>query len=133
MRFIIMNRPTESTEGEKTAEDQKYLDELRMKKDEVAHHIEAFEFHLAAENAYHYFWHEFADKIIESAKPRLQSDDLKDKSSAHQTLLTILTESLKMLHPFMPFTTEAAWQHLREIKLVDSKTERGLLIVEPWE
>ncbi len=116
-RFIAMNR-ADGEAGEETTEDKQRLEELTVKKAEVANHIENFEFHLAAEKAYHYFWHTFADKVIEEMKPRLRSTDEKEKSSAYQTVEGMFLECLKMLHPFMPFVTEAAWQKFRPNELL---------------
>jgi len=78
---------------------------------------------LAAEKIYHYFWHTFADKVIEAAKPRLKSDNIKDKAAAYLMLQTILVACLKMLHPFMPFVTEEIYG-----KFFPGKS----LIIEKW-
>ena len=101
-------------------DDKKNLAELAEMKKEVGTHIEKFEFHLAAEKAYHYVWHTLADRIIEAAKPRLAdtNTDEADKAAASATLYTILIESLTMLHPFMPFITEAIYQKLRPGELL---------------
>jgi valyl-tRNA synthetase len=82
--------------------------------------IEKFDFAHAAEDLYHYFWHEFADKIIEQSKANLA--DPEKRESAQRMLHEILQSLLKMLHPFMPFVTESIWQ----IK------HRELLLIEKW-
>ncbi len=79
---------------------------------EVTDDLSSFRFHLASEKLYHYVWHEVADKILEESKPILQGNDPDAKAARQQTLYTILTTCLKMLHPFMPFVTEEIWQHL---------------------
>ncbi len=126
-RFVLMHKPTDEhgldpsaslrASADKrgkilriTTTDKKNLKELDKIKKVVTKHLEKFEFHLAAEKIYHYFWHTFADKIIEEAKPRLQSDDPASRLAAYSTLKTILVESLTMLHPFMPFLTEEIYQ-----------------------
>jgi valyl-tRNA synthetase len=78
--------------------------------------------------AYHFVWHEFADKIIEEKKKLLADETISqnEKTSSAVLLNLILLESLKMLHPFMPFVTEAIYQRL-PIK------EKEFLIVENWE
>ncbi|MFH1246657.1 MAG: valine--tRNA ligase [Candidatus Liptonbacteria bacterium] len=124
-RFVLLSRP-DGLNGKKkltlTASDKKAIAELARVKKKVAGHIERFNFHLAAETAYHYVWHTFADKIIESAKPRLEigKDDAnnkkineKDRAAVYFTLETILIGSLEMLHPFMPFVTEAIYGKFR--------------------
>ena len=100
---------------------------LEKIKKQVTADLEAFKFHRAAETLYHYFWHTFADKIIEQSKERLNSDKKSDRAAVQKMLLTILTESLKMLHPFVPFVTEAVWS-----RLPSSGKKRDSLIVEPW-
>jgi valyl-tRNA synthetase len=129
-RFVLMNEP----EGFDTAilknwvpetkKDEGYLKELTDVKREVAEHIEKFELHLAAEKAYHYFWHTFADKIIEAQKPALKSGEEKDKLGSYVLLRKILEECLVMLHPFMPFVTEAIYRRIYP---------EGLLMVKKWE
>jgi valyl-tRNA synthetase len=76
---------------------------------EITHDIENYRFYLAGEKLYHYFWHTFADSIIEGSKEAVYKGDEKTKRSAQWTLLYILTNSLKTLHPFMPFVTEEIW------------------------
>ncbi len=116
-----------------TATDKKNLAEVKKIKAKVAKHLEYSEFHLAAETVYHYIWHTFADKIIEDYKPRLSSGQAADTAAAYATLETILFESLKMLHPFMPFITEEIYQKFLPFsaKAKAGKAEK-LLMVEPW-
>ncbi len=114
-RFILMNRENPPAGGllpkaKLTQADKKIVDAARQVKTEVGQHIEKFEFHLAAEKAYHYVWHTFADQIIENAKPRLQSTRAETRTSAYAALEAILLECLTMLHPFMPFVTEELYQ-----------------------
>jgi valyl-tRNA synthetase len=81
---------------------------------EVAKDIESFKLYLAAEKMYHYFWHTFADVVIEENKKILQDENTSDmeKASASYTLYSILTKSLIALHPFIPFVTETIWNEL---------------------
>ncbi len=82
-------------------------------------------FHLAAEKAYHYVWHEFADKILEESKPILKSGSAEERRAVQHALLEILATSLRILHPFMPFVTEEIWSHM--------PGEKGsVLIIEKW-
>jgi valyl-tRNA synthetase len=101
-------------------EDKKILSELHLKTAEITKLLEAYDFAHAAENLYHYFWHTFADEIIEQSKPRLA--DPAKRLSTQSMLKEVLETCLKMLHPFMPFVTEAVWQ-LRH---------NELLMVEKW-
>lgn len=111
------------------AHDQKRLAELRALVKRVTKDMEKFRFHHAAERLYHYAWHTFADKIIESVKPRLSASDIEEKSAAWGLLLEIHSTLLKLLHPFMPFISERLWEHLQEVRDVKKK---NLLLIEPW-
>ena len=92
-----------------TNEDKKLLDELSAKIKEITDDIENYRFYLAGEKLYHYFWHNFADVIIEKSKSRLVGENKLEKESAQWTLLEILSVTIKTLHPFMPFITEEIW------------------------
>ncbi|MDD5098901.1 MAG: valine--tRNA ligase [Candidatus Colwellbacteria bacterium] len=136
-RFVLMDYAEPSRKPSFTARDKADLKEMEKTKKDVAKHIEKLDFNHAAEIAYHYFWHSFADKVIEESKERIKSDDLKDPSrrkfaeadaeAAKEKLIIILSECLKMLHPFMPFVTESIWQNM------PNKTKKGnMLMIEPW-
>ena len=134
-RFVLMHKPADlrgtntdsrGKNARKSAlskEDKKNIAGAIKTKAVVAKHIEKFEFHLAAEKAYHYFWHTFADKIIEETKLRLQNGTPEEKAAAYSGLETILRECLVMLHPFMPFITEEIHRKLEPNKL---------LLVQKW-
>lgn len=91
----------------------------------VSEDLDQFRFHVASEKIYHYVWHELADKIIEDSKAIInnQADEVR-RLSRLRLLQDLLTDSLKLLHPFMPFITEEIWSALPE---TDS-----LLVVAPW-
>lgn len=82
---------------------------------DVTKDIEAYRIYMAAEKLYHYLWDRFAAQLIEESK---------GKPEYSETLYRILEESLKLLHPFMPFLTEEIWSSL--------PGERSLLMVEAW-
>src|SRR3990167_10095192 len=102
-RFVFMNVPDKITKVELTSEDQKNIDELKKVTEDVTKDMDQFRFYLAAEKIYHYVWHTFADKIIEESKAKLSSENPIIKASVQRMLMEILTTSLKLLHPFMPF------------------------------
>lgn len=106
-------------------EDKKLLKEFQGIKKKVALEIEKFRFSQAAEIAYHYVWHRFADEIIEGKKKILSGDNEKERNSSALLLYFILYQSLIMLHPFMPFVTEAIYQRL-------PKKEKEFLMIEKW-
>ncbi len=77
---------------------------------EVTEDMENYRFYLAGEKLYHYFWHTFADIIIEEAKKDINGNNVDLSNAAKHSLREILRMNLKMLHPFMPFITETVWQ-----------------------
>ena len=126
-RFVLMSIPDNGakTNVDPSEEDKKLIDEQRELINDLTKDMENFRFYLAGEKIYHYIWHTFADKIIEDSKSKLASDDPAVKESTQYMLMEILVNSLKILHPFMPFVTEEIWSKL---PLKDKK----LLLVEDW-
>lgn len=114
----IANQPPKLSEQDK--KDLKRLNEIVKK---TTKYLDNFQFSQAGELLYNYTWHEFADKIIEQTKPRIYGNDNQDKAAAIFKLYQILETALKLLHPFMPFTTETIWQE------IDSKikSEKNLI------
>ncbi|MDL2218133.1 class I tRNA ligase family protein, partial [Christensenellaceae bacterium OttesenSCG-928-M15] len=79
---------------------------------EVRYNLDAFELNLAAQKIYDFIWSEFCDWFIEMAKHRLYGDDEKAKTQVRAVLVHVLTDAMKLLHPFMPFITEELYLHL---------------------
>ncbi|MEK9173515.1 MAG: class I tRNA ligase family protein [Patescibacteria group bacterium] len=125
-RFVLLSKKSEFAKIKVvySPADKKDLVGLKKVKVQVTKHIEKYEFHLAGEKIYHYFWHTFADKIVETSKPRLNGENLKDAAAAFLKLETILKTSLKMLHPFMPYITEEIYSRFEPDKM---------LMVEKWD
>ena len=73
---------------------------------------DSYRFDLASQALYDFIWNEFCDWYLELSKPVLWDDtaDPAEQLAARQTLITVLEQSLRMLHPFMPFLTEEIWQ-----------------------
>ena len=88
--------------------------------------LEAYRFSDAASSVYQFFWHEFCDWYIELVKSRLFSDDEKSKAAAQSTLVYVLDQALRMLHPFMPFLSEELWHNITE------RTKGEALVVSSW-
>lgn len=127
-RFVLANAGDTTLDTPRpalTPRDEEILAELNTTIESITNHYESFRFHLAGEELYHYFWNTFADTIIEEMKPRFNGDDEASKKSAQWITLNILANSIKMLHPFTPFITEELWGIL-------PRSEKGLLIIEPW-
>ena len=78
----------------------------------VTHLMESFQYGEAGRQIYEFLWGEYADWYIEIAKIRLYGADMRAQSTARRVLVYVLERTLRLLHPFMPYVTEAAWQHL---------------------
>ena len=113
-RFVMMNLTIDKNElPEKLElEDKWVLSKLNDLAGEVNENIDKFELGIAATKIYDFIWDTFCDWYIEITKPRLNGDDEESNISAQKVLLYVLTETLKLLHPFMPFITEEIWQAL---------------------
>lgn len=96
-----------------TDADKKMLASHKSIKLKVKSHVDKFQFSMAGESLYEYFWHEFCDKYIEESKVQLEADNLELVTNTKKILIKILSETLVMLHPYIPFVTEAVWQELR--------------------
>ena len=113
-RFVMMNltvgdcRLPEKLE----TEDKWILSKLNQVIKEVCDNMDSFELGIAAGKIYDFIWDSYCDWYIELTKPRLNGEDAAAKESAQRVLLYVLTEILKLLHPFMPFITEEIWQAL---------------------
>jgi len=124
-RFVLSNYSSEATDILLTPDDEKILTDWHTIAQKIATDIDAFRLHIAAEDIYQYIWATFADVILEESKALLASDDVAIKQSRQKLLLTLLSETITALHPFMPFVTEAIWEAL---PLPDKK----LLMVQSW-
>ena len=102
-RFIEMNKPAAYVAIDISGRTE--VKELTTLKTEVTAHLDAYEFHLAGEKLYHYVWHTLADKLVEAEKKHLRDGNDAKKSESYALLEYLLLDSLKMLHPFMPFVT----------------------------
>ena len=114
-----------SKKPELTADDRELLEEFDTVAKSVSKDIENYRLHLAAEKLYHYIWGRLADVIIEDSKPIISGDDDQSRASRQWTLYQLLIGNLKLLHPFMPFVTEAIWQKLPE-------KDNDLLMIAKW-
>ncbi len=95
-----------------------------------------FQYGEAGRQIYDFFWSEFADWYIEAAKTQLAEGGERARTTA-DTLVRVLDTSLRLLHPYMPFVTEALWRHLRQAVLDSALADLAAgwpeaLIVAPW-
>ncbi len=89
------------------------LDELA----ETVHQaMDGFHLNEASQAVYHFFWHQFCDWYLEMSKAALYGEDPVAKRAAQWTICQVLDDSLRLLHPFMPYLTEELWQHLPRLE-----------------
>ena len=113
-RFLMMNLTIDRCElpDRLELEDKWILSRLNSVIPEVTENMERYELGVAAQKVYDFIWDSYCDWYIELTKTRLQGEDEDSKLRAQQVLCYVLTETLKLLHPFMPFITEEIWQAL---------------------
>ncbi len=128
-RFVQMNLTVEDNRLPDTLEleDKWILCRLGEVIGEVTENMEAFELGVASAKVYDFIWSDFCDWYIELTKARLQGEDQQAKENAQHVLVYVLTETLKLLHPFMPFITEEIWQALPH-----SEGAGDYLMLESW-
>ena len=113
-RFLMMNLTIDrcGLPDRLELEDKWILSRLNSVIPEVTENMERYELGVAAQKVYDFIWDSYCDWYIELTKTRLQGEDEDSKLRAQQVLCYVLTETLKLLHPFMPFITEEIWQAL---------------------
>ncbi|MDO4562682.1 MAG: valine--tRNA ligase [Clostridia bacterium] len=107
-RFVLMNLQVEKCElpCNPRLEDKWILSRLNNTVKAVTENLERFELGIALGKLYDFIWDEFCDWYIELVKPRLYGEDESSKADAQRTLVYVLANTMKLLHPFMPFITE---------------------------
>ena len=125
-RFVLLQTEKEPSSfsiskelGSFSLADKKILKQLNKTIKSVNKDLEQFKFGKSAHTLYNFFWHDFCDRYIETSK---KQNDQKTK----KILLYVLTTSLKLLHPFIPFITEEIYQKL------SIKNKKKCLMVEAW-
>jgi valyl-tRNA synthetase len=130
-RFVLSNLGMSAQAGQATwnLANQSLVDRWIISRNnrliaDVNRLMEAYQFGEAARQIQEFLWNEFCDWYIEMSKVRLYGDDIREQNVARQVLVYVLERSLRLLHPFMPFVTEALWQALPH--------EGPALIVSSW-
>jgi valyl-tRNA synthetase len=117
-RFIMMNiekAPDAKAElSELTMADKWILSKANTLARDVTENLDKYELGIALSKVYDFIWEEFCDWYIEMVKPRLWNEEDTTKNAAVWTLKTVLINSLKLLHPYMPFLTEEIFCNLQE-------------------
>ena len=125
-RFLLMNLTIDRCQLPKALEleDKWILSKLNNVIREVTVNMDHYELGVAAQKLYDFIWDTYCDWYIELTKSRLSGEDAAAKEQAQQVLCYVLTDILKMLHPFMPFITEEIWQALPH--------EGDFLMLQDW-
>lgn len=122
-RFIFMEKPGKvggflKAPATKDPTDKIILKNLKVTTKKVTRLLEKYRLNQAAEELYDFFWNKFANDYLEKTKTR--------RPDAQKTLEYVLQQSLKLLHPFMPYVTETIWQEGK------TRFDSPLLISAPW-
>ena len=127
-RFIMMNMEKapvhEVSLDDLTMADKWILSKVNTLAKDVTENLDKFELGIALQKVYDFIWEEFCDWYIEMVKPRLWNDEDSTKAAALWTLKTVLINSLKLLHPYMPFITEEIFCNLQD--------EEASIMVSAW-
>ncbi|MBE6915192.1 MAG: valine--tRNA ligase [Ruminococcaceae bacterium] len=114
-RFVLMNLTDETPcmfdAARLELPDKWILTRYNQLVREVTENIDHYELGVAAQKLYDFIWDDFCDWYIELVKPRL-SEGAENRDTAERVLCYVLSNTLKLLHPFMPFITEEIWQTL---------------------
>ena len=117
-RYVIMNLDDE-TKAELPADlsvltlaDKWILSRLNETIASVTKNFDKFEFGEAGRSLYNFIWNDFADWYIEMTKETLNGNDEAAKKNVQAVLAYVLDNTLRLLHPIMPFVTEAIWQEM---------------------
>jgi len=124
-RYVLMN--TEALDGgeeEYSASDKWIRSRLQTAVSSVHDNFAKYRFDLVAQTIYDFTWHEFCDWYLELSKPVLQAESATDaqKRGTRRTLVDVLEELLRLLHPIMPFITEEIWLQLAPIAGIEGDT-----------
>ena len=127
-RFIMMNMekaPVHDVSlSDLTMADKWILSKVNTLAKDVTENLDKFELGIALQKVYDFIWEEFCAWYIEMVKPRLWNDEDSTKAAALWTLKTVLINSLKLLHPYMPFITEEIFCNLQD--------EEASIMVSAW-
>ena len=137
-RFVMMNLTIDKVElPEKLElEDKWILSKLNTLIREVTDNMDAFELGVASAKVYDFIWDNYCDWFIELTKNRLNSEDPAARENAQNVLCYVLIETLKLLHPFMPFITEEIYQalpHTEKFLMLSKWPEYGEALSFPAE
>ena len=135
-RFALMSlgedpvQPLDEVMSRLSLEDRWILARLGHVTRETTRNLERYRLHEVAEGLYHFFWGELCDWYLELVKDRLAPEtDIESREAARSTLVVVLDEALRLLHPIVPFVTAELWSRL---PWPEGSSRPDDLIVAPW-
>ncbi|WP_024329851.1 valine--tRNA ligase [Thioalkalivibrio sp. ALR17-21] len=137
-RFVLMNvegqdcSPAADTAEHRTLADRWILDRLAATAATATQQLDAYRFDLAAQTLYEFTWHDYCDWYLELTKPVLNDEATPEavKRATRNTLLSVLEALLRLLHPVIPFITEAIWTSVKPHAGIGDDVE--FLVQRPW-
>ncbi|WP_018946329.1 valine--tRNA ligase [Thioalkalivibrio sp. AKL17] len=137
-RFVLMNvegqdcSPAADTAEQRTLADRWILDRLAATAATATQQLDAYRFDLAAQTLYEFTWHDYCDWYLELTKPVLNDEATPEavKRATRHTLVSVLEALLRLLHPVIPFITEAIWTSVKPHAGIGDDIE--FLVQRPW-
>lgn len=108
------------------------INRLNLAAKNSASALESYRYNDAAQTVYEYFWNDFCDWYVEATKLSFKNGDETEKDRAVSVLLNVLEESLRLLHPLLPFVTEEIYRFLPENCVTGGKKKADKLITAPY-
>ena len=114
-RFVLMNLESKkiNIQAELSSQDRWILSRLQHVKIEVQKHLSDYRLDLMSQTLYEFVWHDYCDWYLELSKPLLE--DNQTREGCESTLIKVLTETLVLLHPIIPFITEEIFEQSQKI------------------
>ena len=132
-RFVLENAADADDHTPLVEADQNHAKVFEDMAMDITRDLEEYRVYMAAEKLYHYLWNTFASQLLEESKAVFKTGSPADVASRKKVLTNILRDSLKLLHPFMPFVTEEIWSALpAPTQEVGAPTRASVLMVEAW-
>ncbi len=143
-RFAMMNLESDGSsdmqikEGDYHFEDVWIISRLNSVTEECTNFLEKYRFNETIRTLYEFIWNDFCDWYLEIIKPRLYNTDNKEsRMVAQKVLVSVLNDTLHLLHPFAPFMTEEIWQHLKSMvaqnrAVAAASMKNESLMICPW-
>ena len=139
-RFVLMNLEghalapavSDPSPGALSYADRWIRDGLQELIGQVDEGFEQFRFDQIADRLYHFIWDEYCDWYLELAKVQLQHGSATEQAATRRTLIDVLETLLRLMHPIMPFITEALWQKVSVAAAVRPASQPASISVQAW-